>query len=62
MPSAAKIAALRLPFGLPFGREHFVVIQILCKPNAMKLASIAEAPPRLRNAQQSVCKTQSGSY
>ena len=31
MPSAAEIAALRLPFGLPFGREHFVVIQILCK-------------------------------
>ena len=30
-PSAAEIAALRLPFGLPFGREHFVVIQILCK-------------------------------
>ncbi len=25
-PSSAGFAALRWPFGLPFGREHFVVV------------------------------------
>ena len=27
MHPIAPIAALRLPYGLPFGREHFVVVE-----------------------------------
>ena len=35
--SSRGFAALRLPFGLPFGREHFVVVcQRLCENNLFR--------------------------
>ena len=57
---SAEVAALRLPFGLPFGREHFVVARAmlrrrqdylnLVQTSAMMPASIAECSQDYPNA------------